>query len=288
MSKKKNKLKDLQDEMHIKLDKFPHEPLICQEFGWALFEISRFVRMTIESYSAEGIRFGANIKRKNRKLKKEDSELLFYSAKADTMAAVVIPNFYYMCYVSLWGILEEFLRDALFLSITENISDTNKTRKKGIKKIDIQKEELVNFAIEKGRNDINYLSKIYKNLLNIDLKEDKSFFELFNMREKRNIIAHSGFLFGYNSITKKKNKTESFEEEIQNISDSAGMEFIKADYITDSKGEKVLPDSWYVYDPTDAKSSQKLEQNFCDMIKLSWELGYFIMRKLFVLRKKLS
>ena len=238
MSSKKNKLKSLQDKMHMKLDKFPESPLICTKFGWALFEISRFARITLESYSAEGKRFGANIKRKNRKLKEKGYEISLYSAKADTMVAIVIPNFYYLCQVAIWGILEEFLRDVLFLVITENISDINKTRGKGVRKINIQKEELVNLAIVQGRNNINDLNKIYKNLLKIDLKENKKFSELFDMRSKRNAIAHGGFLFGYDSLTKKKSKTTSFEEEILNISDNAGMEFINAESIIDDNGRK--------------------------------------------------
>lgn len=282
MSSKKNKLKALQDGMHMKLDKFPDSPLICNEFGGALFEISRFARITLESYSTEGKRFGANIKRKNRKLKKTDYKLSLYSAKADTMAAIVIPNFYYLCQIAIWGILEEFLRDALFLVITENISDTNKTRGKEVRRINIQKEELVNLVIERGRNNIGSLNKLYKNLLKIDLKENKKFSELFDMRNKRNVIAHSGFLFGYDSLTKKKNKTKSFEEEILNISDSAGMEFINAESIIDDNGKEMLPDSWYSYDPTETKSSYKLEQDFCHMVELVWELGYFISKKLFV------
>lgn len=271
----KNKLKTLESEMHVKVDKFPESPLICKEFGWALFEISRFVRMTVESYSAESKRFGANIRRKNLKLKETGSTASVYSAKSDTMAAVIIPNFYYLCQIAIWGALEEFLRDAIFITITENITN-NKTKGKEIKKFNIPKEDLVGFVLERGRGNFEDLNKIYKNMLKIDLKENKKFVDLFNMRWKRNMVAHSGFLFGYNSLTKKKDKRESLEKEVYDISDDAGMEFINIEAGINEKDEKV-PDSWYTYDPTET-SSHKLEQDFCSMMELVWELGYFVSK----------
>ncbi|MDE1765255.1 MAG: hypothetical protein KGI27_03155 [Thaumarchaeota archaeon] len=79
--------------------------------------------------------------------------------------------------------------------------------------------------------------------------------------------------------------SESFEKEVYDISDDAGMEFITAKATINDKDEKVLPDSWCSYDPTETKSSRKLEQDFCHMIKLVWELGYFVSNKLFVKRK---
>lgn len=285
MSKKKNSLKILEHKMHLKLDKFPNSPLICKEFGSSLFELSRFVRITLESYSTESKKIGVNVKRKNRKLKENGFEFSFYSRKVDIMAAIMIPNFYYLCLVAVWGILEEFLRDALYLAITGNISDINKERSKEIKKIKIQKEEFVRFAIERGRNNIDDLSSIYKNLLKINLKENKKFSELFRIHTKRNVTAHSGFLFGYDSLTKKANRTRSFEEEVQKIADSAGMEFINADSIVDENGKSVLPDSWHAYDSTKTESSHKLEKDFCHTIELVWDLGYFISKKLFIKKK---
>jgi hypothetical protein len=202
------------------------------------------------------------------------------------MAAITIPNFYYLCQIGLWGILEEFMRDALFIVIKENISETNKMKDKRIKKIKIQKDELVNLALEKGRNDINYLFKIYREFLNIDIKNNKKFSKLFDMRKKRNVTAHSGFLFGYDSPN-KKGKSKSFEEEVLGVSDNAGMEFIMAESITDEEGKETMPDSWYAYDPTKAKTSQKLEDDFCRMVNLAWDLGYFISTKLFIKKKRI-
>ncbi|MDE1765256.1 MAG: hypothetical protein KGI27_03160 [Thaumarchaeota archaeon] len=97
------------------------------------------------------------------------------------MAAVIIPNFYYLCQISIWGILEEFLREAIFIAIKENITNT-KIKGREIKKFDIPKEDLISFALERGRGNFEDLNKVYKKILKIDLKENKRFSDLFNTR----------------------------------------------------------------------------------------------------------
>lgn len=261
------------------IGKLPNEPIIAQQFGWSLFELTRFTRITLESYSAESKRFGNIIKEKNKKFKKEDDNFRVYSNKSDIMVTATIPEFYSLCTIGMWALLEDFLKDSLFLSITNNFVNKETKNENGIKKQKIMKEKLIFLALERSQS-LTGLVRTYRELLGIELNKNKNFIQLLKLRESRNTIAHSGVLFGYNSIINKKSK--QFSDYLFSIERDAGMEFINVDPIVSKSGKKKMPNSWYSYDPTKAQTSKHLEKVFCEMITDTWTIGKYISDQLFI------
>lgn len=278
-------VKTLENALYRWSNKFPATPIICREFDAALYNLVNFVRISLEAYGAESERFGSHIKEENKKLRKKKSSISLYSQKSDNMAVNIIPELYSLCLIGAWGLLEDFLRDAIFLSIENNIVRIKPKKGSGVKKIRIQKGELASLALERSRQNINELAKVYSILLNINLNENENFSKLLKLRSNRNVIAHSGTLFGYNSITNAVS-VKKFTDELFSIQSNTGMEFINQEPIIDEKGEKTMPESWYFYDPTKTNTSKELEEKFCNVISNIWKVGKFVSDSLF-LRKSI-
>lgn len=265
-----------------------HRPLICHKFTDALYHLVTFVSITLQSYSTYSGSDRSHVSQLNEKIKKEKSDVSIFSMWNDIVSSHIVPELYSFSLVGAWGILEEFLRDVLFWSITNNLGTTKPSKYVKVKKTEIDVKKLTALTLELTRQNINELAKFYKNIFGIDLKTNKDFMALLNLRQRRNKIAHTGKLFGYNSITRELiSSRDDFEEYLWSIQRRAGEEFKDVQKIYDKNNNPILHMTWHSYDPVETITSKELEEDFCSTIVHMWKLQDFLTEKLFLKTRKL-
>lgn len=275
-------IKDLDETLIEWSDNHQNQPNICRSFYDALYHLVTYVDLSLDGLSKQSKKNNANLKNMNQQLKKDGSTTKIFSIHSDIVSRFIIPELYSFSLVGGWGLLEEFLTDIPFYIISESISSKQPPDYLKIKKFDIKSKELALHSIAKAKNNLQELIKIYKDLLDIELKKNAHFIELEKLRQKRHKIAHTGTLLGYNSLTRNIFwNDEKFEDQLGSISRRAGEEFTDVKKTFDEKGNPTLNIVWHPYDPVEAKTSKELEHDFCSTIIHMWKLCDFLFDKLF-------
>jgi len=129
-------------------DKYGKHPLIFGHFSKALFNLTDFVHITLESYSEYSGGTVSAISKQNKKIEKESKNgrykggtVTFGTVLPMIIAHHFIPRLYSLSYLGAWGLFEQYLRDVLWLVITQNIAPARKVRPyvNQARKVDIDK-----------------------------------------------------------------------------------------------------------------------------------------------------
>ena len=285
MSNVKN-VKDLEELLVKWDDQIGYEPLICHKFRKALFNLVTFVSITSASYSAYSGNSNTQLSQLNEKLKQEKSNVSADSILSDIMSAYIVPELYSFSLVGGWGLLEEFLRDATFLSIINNLESGKPAKNTKVKEKSIDLKKLVAQLLEPSKRNINELEKLYKNTFGIDLKTNEDYKALHRLRQKRHKIAHTGKLLGYDSIIEELFPLDDFTKQLYDIGRRSGEEFTDVKTTYDEKKHPVLHITRHQFDPTETITSKELEENFCSTIVHMWKLCDFLTEELFLKTKE--
>jgi len=110
--------------------RYAYEPLATTSFSNALYYLTDFISTTLESYSAYTGGAYNHISRLNKKITKESKgRMQMGTILPSIVADHFVPRLYGLSYLGAWGLLEQYLRDILWLATTENLTLTGRTRR---------------------------------------------------------------------------------------------------------------------------------------------------------------
>ncbi len=278
-------VKNLEEKLIELSDKQLHRPIICHSFDNGLFHLVTYVSITLNCYSQAANKNNSKIADINKKLEDKPG-VSVGTVFPNIISDYIIPELFSFSLVASWGLLEEFLHDVIFWVISNNIKTEKPTKYSKVRKVSIDSKELIAKMLDPRTRNIAEMIKMYKNLFGINLHKNKDFIALEKLRRRRNKIAHTGKLLGYNSPTRELiSEDDDFEKQFSFIERESWKDYTDVNTTYDEKKRPILHVTENPFDPTETRTSITLEEDFCSTITHMWNLCDFLSEKIFIQTK---
>ena len=253
--------------------------LLFRHFTKGLTNLTSFVRVTLDAYSALKRREISNILEKNKELQRRSKGVTLGTVLPGIIDDYFVPRLFALSYLGSWGLLENYLRDILRSTLASNIipGQARDAIALGVLKTSVDTGKLVDCLVNSQRN-IHSLVALYKTLLGIDLGKNDDYKALISGRDQRNVLAHTGRIMGY----------ESFLNRYLEAKEQQTSEEIQKKFTSNSKHERtktIVIDPIISADEETVKRNQELESEFCTNLIHMWRLGDFLRHELLRFRE---
>lgn len=269
-------------------NRYHYEPLVFKHFADALYYLTDFIGTTLDSYSVYSGTDIESVVEANRQIQADGNKTI---SMGTIMPMIIdnyfVPRLYGLSYLGAWGLLERYLKDVLWIVVTENLAFVEKPRRyvNHAKKVKMEKELLARYLVESRKQNLDEIINLYKELLGIDLRKNENFAALFEVRKKRNRLAHTGELLGYKSFIELESNWKQQDE--QNKFITKNMKKRKPSDNQPIKGPVIIHATLEYRDPATTDRNKELETEYCKTIVNIWKLGDYLTARLFERSRRL-